>query len=73
MMAKKNTPKNPDALPETAPAANPATPAAPAPKSYVPTAMTGLQDYSYWWEYAREHANKPKPNSKTFRRGRIWA
>ncbi|MGI0499028.1 cyanobactin biosynthesis PatC/TenC/TruC family protein [Limnospira platensis] len=57
MMAEQNTPENPDAV----------------KKSYVPTAMTGLQDYSYWWEYARKHANKPKPNSKTFRRGRIWA
>ncbi|WP_323256659.1 cyanobactin biosynthesis PatC/TenC/TruC family protein [Spirulina sp. CCNP1310] len=72
-MAKKNTPKNPDALPETAPAANPAIPPAPAQKSYIPTTMTGLQDYSYWWAYAREHAQTAKPNSKTFRRGRIWA
>ncbi len=71
-MAKKNTSKNTDSQSETSP-----TPAEPAPtpappKSYVPTTMTGLQDYSYWWEYAREHAKSAKPNTKTFRRGRIW-
>jgi len=50
------------------------TPASSAPKtSYVPTSMTGLQDYSYWWRYARKHAKTTQPNSKTFRRGRIWA
>lgn len=41
-------------------------------KSYVPTSMTGLQDYSYWWSYAREQAKKTEGDSKPFRRGRIW-
>ncbi|NER34297.1 MAG: cyanobactin biosynthesis PatC/TenC/TruC family protein [Oscillatoria sp. SIO1A7] len=71
-MPRKNTPKNTDSQPETPP-----TPAKPtpsdAPKSYVPTTMTGLQDYSYWWRYARDRAKTVKPNTKTFRRGRIWA
>nr|WP_317270832.1 cyanobactin biosynthesis PatC/TenC/TruC family protein [Arthrospira sp. PLM2.Bin9] len=58
-MAKKKSESQPQ---ETAPQ-----------KSYLPTTMTGLHDYSYWWEYAREHAKRAKPNSKTFRRGRIWA
>lgn len=47
-------------------------PSTPAAKSYLPTTMTGLQDYSYWWAYAREHAKANKPNTKEFRRGRIW-
>ena len=42
-------------------------------KSYVPTSMTGLQDYSYWWSYCRENAKKSGGNSKPFRRGRIWS
>ena len=54
-----------------------ATPA-PAPavaetKSYIPTSMTGLQDYSYWWKYAREQAKTSGKGKETFRRGRIWA
>ena len=47
-------------------------PSTPAAKSYLPTTMTGLQDYSYWWSYARERAKTVKPNTKEFRRGRIW-
>lgn len=58
-MAKKKSESQPE---ETAPQ-----------KSYIPTTMTGLQDYSYWWRYAREHAKTAEPNSKAFRRGRIWA
>jgi cyanobactin cluster PatC/TenC/TruC protein len=48
------------------------TPEEKKKKSYVPTSQTGLQDYSYWSAYAREHAKAPdqQPN---FRRGRIWA
>ncbi len=70
-MPRKGTSKSPDAQPEVA--ATSAEPPSSAPqKSYVPTTMTGLQDYSYWWAYAREHARAAKPNSKTFRRGRIW-
>lgn len=42
-------------------------------KSYVPTSQTGLQDYSYWWAYAREHAKAPDQEHQPFRRGRIWA
>jgi len=42
-------------------------------KSYVPTSQTGLQDYSYWWEYVRQNAKPPEQQSKSFRRGRIWA
>lgn len=46
----------------------------PAPKkSYVPTTQTGLQDYSYWWEYVRKTAKAPEQQPKSFRRGRIWA
>ncbi|TAE13737.1 MAG: cyanobactin biosynthesis PatC/TenC/TruC family protein [Oscillatoriales cyanobacterium] len=41
-------------------------------KSYVPTSQTGLQDYSYWCEYVKKHAKAPDPQSKPFRRGRIW-
>ena len=44
-----------------------------APKSYIPNTQTGLQDYSYWWRYAREHAKTPKSNAKVFLRGRIWS
>ncbi|MEM8638241.1 MAG: cyanobactin biosynthesis PatC/TenC/TruC family protein [Cyanobacteria bacterium P01_G01_bin.54] len=68
MATKKKTPKQ-----TTKPAAAAAPPADAVPKSYIPTTMTGLQDYSYWWAYAREHANPQKPNAKAFRRGRIWA
>lgn len=50
--------------------ATPETP--PAKKSYVPTSQTGLQDYSYWWEYCRSQAKKSKGDGKPFRRGRIW-
>lgn len=42
-------------------------------KSYVPTSQTGLQDYSYWWEYVRQHAKAQEDQPKSFRRGRIWA
>jgi cyanobactin cluster PatC/TenC/TruC protein len=48
------------------------TPEVEAPKSYLPTTQTGLQDYSYWWAYARENAKTTQPNAKDFRRGRIW-
>ncbi|MDY6784473.1 MAG: cyanobactin biosynthesis PatC/TenC/TruC family protein [Cyanobacteriota bacterium] len=65
MPAKKQTP-------QAQPAAQP-TPDAEASKSYLPTTQTGLQDYSYWWAYARENAKTTKPNAKNFRRGRIWA
>jgi cyanobactin cluster PatC/TenC/TruC protein len=47
-----------------------ATPDTPQ-KSYLPTTQTGLQDYAYWWDYARKHAKKGKA-AKAFRRGRIW-
>ena len=51
-----------------------AQPTETAPKtSYVPTTMTGLQDYSYWWKYAREHAKISAKDKKPFLRGRIWA
>ena len=42
-------------------------------KSYVPTSQTGLQDYSYWWEYAKKHSKESQRHPKPFRRGRIWA
>lgn len=61
-MAKKKT--------EVTPAEVSSTPA--QKKSYVPTSQTGLQDYSYWWQYAREHAKAPD-QQQPFRRGRIWA
>ncbi|MGK7955084.1 MAG: cyanobactin biosynthesis PatC/TenC/TruC family protein [Crocosphaera sp.] len=41
--------------------------------SSVPKTMTGLQDYSYWWQYARKQANLSGTDQKAFRRGRIWA
>ena len=47
-------------------------PSTPATKSYLTNTRTGLHDYSYWWAYAREHAKANKPNTKEFRRGRIW-
>ena len=53
------------------PASAPTTPAATPQKSYLPTTQTGLQDYAYWWDYARKHAKKGK-GAKAFRRGRIW-
>jgi len=46
-------------------------PAATPQKSYLPTTQTGLQDYAFWWDYARKHAKKGK-GAKPFRRGRIW-
>lgn len=49
------------------------TPPPEEKKSYVPTSQTGLQDYSYWWEYARKTAKAPDKQSKSYRRGRIWA
>ncbi|RCJ18683.1 hypothetical protein A6S26_28280 [Nostoc sp. ATCC 43529] len=63
-MAKEKT--------ETTPPAVSPTPEPKKKKSYVPTSQTGLQDYSYWWEYARQHAKAPE-EGKSFRRGRIWA
>lgn len=66
-MAKKTTTNT------KTPKAGLPSPATPEQKSYIPTTMTGLQDYSYWWAYAREHAKTVKPNAKEFRRGRIWA
>ena len=36
----------------------------------LPTRMTGMVDYAYWWEYARKHA---KPTPTGVRQGRIWA
>lgn len=41
-------------------------------KSYVPTSQTGLQDYSYWCDYAKKQAKKSEKHPKPFRRGRIW-
>jgi cyanobactin cluster PatC/TenC/TruC protein len=67
-MATQDTPT--PAAPTT-PAAAPTTPAATPQKSYLPTTQTGLQDYAYWWDYARKHAKKGKV-AKAFRRGRIW-
>lgn len=61
-MATKDNP-----TPATAPTAAPTTPAATPQKSYLPTTQTGLQDYAYWWDYARKYAKK-----EGFRRGRIW-
>ncbi|MBD2427275.1 cyanobactin biosynthesis PatC/TenC/TruC family protein [Phormidium sp. FACHB-1136] len=55
-MATKDTPAPADTTPQ---------------KSYLPTTQTGLQDYAYWWEYARKQAKKGK-GVKDFRRGRIW-
>lgn len=49
------------------------TPEQKKKKSYVPTSQTGLQDYSYWWEYGRQHAKTNDREQKPFRRGRIWA
>lgn len=44
-------------------------------KSAIPSSMTGLQDYSFWWSYARANATKAATDKDpdTFRRGRIWA
>lgn len=58
------------AVPAPAPTA-PAQPPQPAAKSYLPTSQTGLQDYSFWWEYARKQAKTTKTNP-AYRRGRIW-
>ena len=63
-MATKDTPAPAPPPAETAPAATPQ-------KSYLPTTQTGLQDYAYWWDYARKQAKKGK-GVKDFRRGRIW-
>lgn len=46
--------------PTPAAAAAPAAPAATPPKSYLPTTQTGLQDYAYWWDYARKQAKQAK-------------
>ena len=62
---------SPEDKPRATPAALPATTAAKELKSYLPTSQTGLQDYSFWWEYARKHAKKTKATA-AFRRGRIW-
>ncbi|RAM49411.1 MAG: hypothetical protein C6Y22_22555 [Hapalosiphonaceae cyanobacterium JJU2] len=64
-MAKKKTE-------ETTPLEVSSIPEQEKKKSYVPTSQTGLQDYSYWWEYARQHAKAPE-QGQSFRRGRIWA
>lgn len=71
-MSKKSSSQNSEDKASDAPPAN-ETPTPEPPKSYVPTSMTGLQDYSYWWDYAREEAKKSGSKSKSFRRGRIWA
>lgn len=63
-MAEENT--------ETTPSQVSPTPEQTKKKSYVPTSQTGLQDYSYWWAYAQEHAKAPE-EGKPFRRGCIWA
>jgi len=70
-MAKKKTPQSTDTQPDAPATTDTASPSA-GPKSYIPTTMTGLQDYAYWWRYARENAQPVEPNAKTFRRGRIW-
>ncbi|MEQ9549214.1 MAG: cyanobactin biosynthesis PatC/TenC/TruC family protein [Coleofasciculus sp. G3-WIS-01] len=71
MSKKSNSQPSEDQAPEAPPADE--TPTPEPQKSYVPTSMTGLQDYSYWWDYAREQAKKSGSKSKSFRRGRIWA
>lgn len=72
---KKETPMATKDSQTPAPAAAPApaetAPAATPQKSYLPTTQTGLQDYAYWWDYARKQAKKGK-GVKAFRRGRIW-
>lgn len=76
--------KHPEKSPETSqktmdtqnPTPTPPEPQAPAPvvkKSYIMTSQTGLQDYSYWSEYAQKLAKKNKSYRRPFRRGRIWA
>lgn len=71
MPSKKVTTQANGEPPTKAPAPQ-QTPPSEVQKSYIPTTMTGLQDYAYWWAYAREHAKTAEPNSKGFRRGRIW-
>jgi cyanobactin cluster PatC/TenC/TruC protein len=71
-MATKDTPTRAPAetpIPAAAPA--PAAPATTPIKSSLPTTQTGLQDYAYWWDYARKQAKKGE-GPKDFRRGRIW-
>lgn len=66
-MAKKKTTTTASEVPSTEVSSTPEQ-----KKSYVPTSQTGLQDYSYWWEYVRKHAKAPDLERKPFRRGRIW-
>ena len=70
------TPPASSATPATPSAAAPVqanvAPAEAAPKSYLPTTQTGLQDYAYWYDYARKHAKQVK-GPQAYRRGRIWA
>lgn len=71
-MSPEDKPRvTPGAATLATPAALPATTAPKEMKSYLPTSQTGLQDYSFWWEYARKHAKKTKTTA-AFRRGRIW-
>lgn len=67
-MAKKKTTTTASEVPSTEVSSTPEP-----KKSYVPNSQTGLQDYSYWWEYARKTAKAPDLERKPFRRGRIWA
>ncbi|MFN9630645.1 MAG: cyanobactin biosynthesis PatC/TenC/TruC family protein [Cyanobacteriota bacterium] len=62
---------SPEDKPRATPAAPPVATAPKERKSYLPTSQTGLQDYSFWWEYARKHAKEAKATS-AFLRGRIW-
>jgi cyanobactin cluster PatC/TenC/TruC protein len=62
---------SPEDKPRATPAAPPVATAPKERKSYLPTSQTGLQDYSFWWEYARKHAKIAKATS-AFLRGRIW-
>ena len=67
-------PQQPETPKETMTTKNAATSKSDAAKkSYVSTSQTGLQDYSYWWNYCREQAKKSEGDRKPFRRGRIWA
>ncbi|MEQ9368247.1 MAG: cyanobactin biosynthesis PatC/TenC/TruC family protein [Coleofasciculus chthonoplastes F3-SA18-01] len=71
MSKKSNSQQSEDQAAEAPPAKE--TPQPEPQKSYVATGMTGLQDYSYWWDYARKEEKKSGSKSKSFRRGRIWA
>lgn len=69
MSAKKNVPNSSSSESEASQTAS--IPVTDQSMTYVPTTQTGLQDYAYWWDYARKHAKKGK-GTKDFRRGRIW-